>query len=299
MVPTTVLPSSGLAHRSPSRATSGSRQFTPSTESAYDQDDPNPDIPLPSVEADDSSRASRESSTSPVLYTPATTSRISASVQGSIDQALLHGLDNITISSGQERLSSSDRVPPRVSDASPTPSIEISTPEPTRTPSQTGTLLNEFNNLSLHEVRPITSTNNTRRNLYPEHQNDRRTQSPSASRRRRSSSAANSLPHKVEDEAPPLSHVHDQKIREALEDSRQPIRSLVSALSRHGLYREAGSAIHKLHEQAISLSGFEPPSTRIVGLVGDSGVGKSSLINSLLDTRELARAVSLRNIQVF
>lgn len=44
-----------------------------------------------------------------------------------------------------------------------------------------------------------------------------------------------------------------------------------------------------LYERAKNLSDFEPLSTRIVGFVGDSGVGKSSLLNSLLDYRGLAR----------
>lgn len=44
-----------------------------------------------------------------------------------------------------------------------------------------------------------------------------------------------------------------------------------------------------LHERAKKLSDFQPRSTRIVGFVGDSGVGKSSLLNSLLDYRGLAR----------
>lgn len=47
-----------------------------------------------------------------------------------------------------------------------------------------------------------------------------------------------------------------------------------------------------LHERAKNLSRFEPLSTRIVGFVGDSGVGKSSLLNSLLDCRGLARTTN-------
>lgn len=47
-----------------------------------------------------------------------------------------------------------------------------------------------------------------------------------------------------------------------------------------------------LHERAKNLSRFEPLSTRIVGFVGDSGVGKSSLLNSLLDYRGLARTTN-------
>jgi putative ribosome biogenesis GTPase RsgA len=67
---------------------------------------------------------------------------------------------------------------------------------------------------------------------------------------------------------------------------------MANVLSSSNPHRESGSSIERLHQQAIRLTEFELPSSRIVGLVGDSGVGKSSLINSLLDKMELARAVS-------
>lgn len=47
-----------------------------------------------------------------------------------------------------------------------------------------------------------------------------------------------------------------------------------------------------LHERAKKLSRFQPLSTRKVGFVGASGVGKSSLLNSLLDFRGLARTTN-------
>lgn len=50
--------------------------------------------------------------------------------------------------------------------------------------------------------------------------------------------------------------------------------------------------MRSLHERATKLSCFQPLSTRTVGFVGDSGVGKSSLLNSLLDCRGLARTTN-------
>jgi putative ribosome biogenesis GTPase RsgA len=69
------------------------------------------------------------------------------------------------------------------------------------------------------------------------------------------------------------------------------MEQMAQALASSNLHREQGSAIHSLHQQVVALSEFQPPASRIVGLVGDSGVGKSSLINSLLDLEGFARAV--------
>ncbi|KAI2993530.1 hypothetical protein CBS147346_10936 [Aspergillus niger] len=48
--------------------------------------------------------------------------------------------------------------------------------------------------------------------------------------------------------------------------------------------------LSKLYEKTLEASRFAYPATRTVGFIGDSGVGKSSLINSLLDQESLARS---------
>lgn len=67
---------------------------------------------------------------------------------------------------------------------------------------------------------------------------------------------------------------------------------LTSALGSSSIHVEPDSTMKSLHRRAEELANFYPPSTRTVGFVGDSGVGKSSLLNSLLDYRALARTVS-------
>lgn len=118
------------------------------------------------------------------------------------------------------------------------------------------------------------------------------TEEPSPSRRRRSSSGVNRSAHRVEDEEPPESLFYERRIQEALNNARNIIGRVARVLSGSNMHREQGSSVQTIYQQAARLSTFEPSSCRIVGLVGDSGVGKSSLINSLLDKMEFARAVS-------
>lgn len=84
------------------------------------------------------------------------------------------------------------------------------------------------------------------------------------------------------------------EVQEALANARALTLRMTNVLSSSNLHREHGSSIQSLYQQATRLNNFTLPSSRIVGLVGDSGVGKSSLINSLLDKLEVARAVSDR-----
>lgn len=64
---------------------------------------------------------------------------------------------------------------------------------------------------------------------------------------------------------------------------------LTDVLASGSLHTEPDSTMRKLFEEATELIRFKCPNTRTVGFVGDSGVGKSSLINSLLDIKGLAR----------
>lgn len=84
--------------------------------------------------------------------------------------------------------------------------------------------------------------------------------------------------------------------------------NIQSVLGSSNIHEAHESTMGKLHEDAGRLAAFEYPATRTVGFVGDSGVGKSllyviapltvigksSLLNSLLDTKGLARTVSNR-----
>ena len=112
----------------------------------------------------------------------------------------------------------------------------------------------------------------------------RESRSPSPSRPRRPSYQI-----EREDEQAELSEI--RIVQDAIANAKTLTTRIVDVLSSSNLHREHGSRIHSLYQQATELDGFQLPSSRIVGLVGDSGEGKSKLINSLLDKMGLARSV--------
>lgn len=113
--------------------------------------------------------------------------------------------------------------------------------------------------------------------------------SPSRHSRRRSSPRPEPVIHRVEDEELPDDEFHHPDFQRRLSQARSMLKDLTSVLSSGSIHFEPYSAMKRIHEEAESLSKFEPLARRTVGLVGDSGVGKSSLINSLLDQDSLAR----------
>ncbi|KAI3320818.1 hypothetical protein HD806DRAFT_505075 [Xylariaceae sp. AK1471] len=108
--------------------------------------------------------------------------------------------------------------------------------------------------------------------------------------RRRSSSQNNLEVHDVRNEAPPNDRFNIPAVQIALRDTKRMMSELVDVLGSSAVHNESDSVMQRLHRQAGELAGFQCPSTRTVGFVGDSGAGKSSLLNSLLDCRDLARA---------
>ncbi|TGJ78173.1 hypothetical protein E0Z10_g10588 [Xylaria hypoxylon] len=110
------------------------------------------------------------------------------------------------------------------------------------------------------------------------------------SHRRRSSSRNNLEKHDVRDEAPPNDRFTLPGFQKALRDTKGLMTELADVLGSSAVHNEPDSVMQRLHSQAENLSQFECPSRRIVGFVGDSGAGKSSLLNSLLDCHDLARS---------
>jgi hypothetical protein len=262
-----------LTPSSTASASEGDRFWTPSSPGVVeDQDDHDPDRPLPSVERDFSSSTNRSTSTvtSPTasLNSPSTEP---AGDDNSITQEITN-MQNLRLTSPQTPQSLPHR-------ASRTPSIHI-------TPSVAP------DGICRSTLRREDSLTAEVAALSIESHGLQESRSPSPSRRRRSGSGIRRERHQVESEDPPEAFAHMAEVQDALANARMLPKRLATVLSSSNLHRENGSSIRKLYQQAEKLNQFELPSSRIVGLVGDSGVGKSSLINSLLDKSDLARAVS-------
>jgi hypothetical protein len=93
----------------------------------------------------------------------------------------------------------------------------------------------------------------------------------SASRRRSSSQRP---VHSVEDEELPRAPFHDPAFQREFQGVQRLMAELAGALEDSPLHNEPGTAIATLHKRAQDLRAFQCHSTRTVGLVGDSGVGK-------------------------
>ncbi|KAH8198037.1 hypothetical protein TruAng_007812 [Truncatella angustata] len=112
---------------------------------------------------------------------------------------------------------------------------------------------------------------------------------PRPTARRRSSPRTRQPPHVVEEEEPPQDRFHEPGLQKALSETKDRVIQLKAVLGSSELHVQPDSTVQRLYEKTSSLSDFSKPFERTVAFVGDSGVGKSSLLNSLLDFRALAR----------
>jgi hypothetical protein len=106
--------------------------------------------------------------------------------------------------------------------------------------------------------------------------------SPTPSRRsplqHRSSSRVPEDMHRVSDEEPPNDRFHQHDFQASFADTKALMLDLTKTLRSSDLSNEQDSVMKKLHERGKGLAEYECPQTRIVGFVGDSGVGKSSWV---------------------
>lgn len=105
----------------------------------------------------------------------------------------------------------------------------------------------------------------------------------------------------------PLAPIYDSHLQDGLVDVKNQLGDLANTMRLSERVRDPNTSLHALYKEARKASEFKCPETRTVGLIGASGVGmlsflawlaysnagigKSSVINSLLDQMGLARSV--------
>ncbi|KAH7406760.1 hypothetical protein DE146DRAFT_404176 [Phaeosphaeria sp. MPI-PUGE-AT-0046c] len=240
-----------------------------------------PDTPIPSVERDDSPTSDQQSNASTEHRTPSLSSDTQSTTQVVSPDASLQSLSGM----GDLRLTTPQPPPATAPRASRTPSIHVTSSPPI---DRTGGSRSSRNESITAGIAAMRMESQRADSLSPATVHENR--SPSPSRRRRSGSGVCREIHQVESESPPEVFSRMMEFQEALANARTLTGRIRTTLSSSALVHENGSSIRALHTQAVKLDEFQLPSSRIIGLVGDSGVGKSSLINSLLDRNALARA---------
>ncbi|KFY06936.1 hypothetical protein V492_07602 [Pseudogymnoascus sp. VKM F-4246] len=89
-------------------------------------------------------------------------------------------------------------------------------------------------------------------------------------------------PYDVGSEEPPLEPFFASPFQTALQKGLDIAKDAADAMERAGNPVVAGGDLQRLINNATELSTFESSETRTIAVLGDSGEGKSSLINSLL-----------------
>lgn len=94
-------------------------------------------------------------------------------------------------------------------------------------------------------------------------------------------------------QGPPLPQapVYNSDLQDVLRQVKEHLSSIKSDMERSPLIGDRESDFFNQYEQVHMSSQLNCPETRTVGFIGNSGVGKSRLINSLLDLEGLARSV--------
>ncbi|KAJ5646831.1 hypothetical protein N7490_003203 [Penicillium lividum] len=161
-----------------------------------------------------------------------------------------------------------------------------------RSPTASATIVDEEDFDALQEDLPLSSytvgASSTR------HTSETRLKTPEIetdeSESEDSSDDADDELYNFRQESLPSAPLYDQRLQTGLKDVKSHLADLVHAMGASDLVHDPNSSLHKLRSDAKIMSEFQYPEKRTVGFIGDSGVGKSSLINCLLDQINLAKS---------
>ncbi|KAJ6003115.1 hypothetical protein N7451_005662 [Penicillium sp. IBT 35674x] len=90
----------------------------------------------------------------------------------------------------------------------------------------------------------------------------------------------------------PKAPIYDPGLQRGLRDVRKQLARLLNIILLSEVVIDQNSNLKGLKDETEKLANFQYPKSRTVGFIGTSGEGKSSLINSLLDQPNIARASS-------
>ncbi|KAL2864222.1 uncharacterized protein BJX67DRAFT_374065 [Aspergillus lucknowensis] len=96
--------------------------------------------------------------------------------------------------------------------------------------------------------------------------------------------------YNIRGEELPRAPAYDIRLQHALRNVTGQMADLARSMARRDEARDTTTRFHELYLQTLAASRFTFPKSRTVGFIGDSGVGKSSVINSILDLEGLARS---------
>ncbi|KAJ5613921.1 hypothetical protein N7528_007575 [Penicillium herquei] len=96
----------------------------------------------------------------------------------------------------------------------------------------------------------------------------------------------------IREESLPDVPIYDARLQDQVKEVKSELASLATSIGSSALVHDKSSSLYAHYQKVKKASKFEYPEIRTVGFIGDSGVGKSSLINSLLDQRGLSRSSS-------
>ncbi|KAJ5726029.1 uncharacterized protein N7483_007386, partial [Penicillium malachiteum] len=148
-----------------------------------------------------------------------------------------------------------------------------------------------FRNVNEHPVEPLGSERQTENTEMP------RAFSEGLPHSDRSVSIVprqpqNANQRRIREESLPSVPIYDVRLQDQVKEVKSKLASLATSIGSSALAHDQSSSLHAHYEKVKKASKFEYPEIRTVGFIGDSGVGKSSLINSLLDQRGLSRSSS-------
>ncbi|KAI9807921.1 MAG: hypothetical protein M1825_005227 [Sarcosagium campestre] len=114
-------------------------------------------------------------------------------------------------------------------------------------------------------------------------------QSPRGAAARPSRGRRTSTWYSAKDETPPVDEpFFDARFQAKFKRGLGLAKTVAETINSCDLVKDEGSELHRLWKTAVDLQNFQTPTSCRIGVVGDSGVGKSSLVNSLLDVGQIA-----------